>query len=77
MKFIVMALEPLISIIIGIVLIVVGTIEYKRPEAYLEFFGARLLIFFKEETRIKVVRLLGLVVATLGFALIAFGIIGQ
>ncbi len=69
-----MAAYSLVLILIGILTLIFGYIDYKYPEKYLEIFGARLLILFKKETRTRIIKLIGRFFMFLGIALIIFGI---
>lgn len=69
-----MAKEYIIFIFIGILSFISGLINYKYTKFMLEFFGARALIFFKEENRIKIMKFLGKAFMILGFILIVIGV---
>ncbi len=67
--------ESVISIIFGIVLLAIGAIMHKYPKGYLTFFGARLLILFKEENRVKIIKIIGRGFIALGILLLILGVI--
>lgn len=69
-------IEPFIFIGLGIILLIFGLIIRKYPEKYLEIFGARILILFKKEKRIKAVRLIGFFLIILGIIVAVIGVLG-
>lgn len=69
-------IEPFIFIGLGIILFIFGLIIKKYPEKYLEIFGARILILFKKEKRIKAVRLIGFFLIILGIIVAVIGVLG-
>ena len=62
-------------IFIGIILFIFGLIIRKYPEKYLEIFGAKILILFKKENRIKAIRLIGFFFVILGLIIAVIGLI--
>ncbi|TAL46747.1 hypothetical protein EPN87_04560 [archaeon] len=59
-------MADIFTAIMGIIAAFFGYIAYKKPKTYLEVFGARALILFKVETRITIVKWMGLVIAIIG-----------
>ena len=70
-----MAIESIILSFFGIILLAIGIVQRKYSEFWLKVFGAKLLILVKEKTRIKVLRIVGLVFIALGIVFIIFGVI--
>ncbi len=71
-----MHMAEIIAVLMGIIFLFFGIIAYKYPKSYLEVFGARILILFKEKDRIKILKLIALGSITLAIILIISGLLG-
>ncbi len=62
--------------LLGLFFALVGMIALKYPKFYLEFSGARILILFRQESRVEIVKLIGIFTIILGFVVFISGITG-